>query len=116
MSRCGALCLLNGGGFYQNLEILVDLPLLGVDRLGNATQKHRRSGNVLASPSKLWGIVPLVVDVMLDLVGVTLGTTHWVPCTGRGVLYRARRRGWRLVVAEPPEITRLRRCSSSTRL
>ena len=58
-SRCGAFCLLNGGGFYQCLEVPVDRQLLGVDGLGNAAQKHCRGGDVLASPSKLWGSFPL---------------------------------------------------------
>ena len=35
-SRCGVFILLNGGGFYQNLEVPVDRPLLEVDGLGNA--------------------------------------------------------------------------------
>ena len=51
---------MNDDGFYQDPEVLVDHPLLGVDGLGNAAQKHCRSGDVLASPSKLRGIVPLV--------------------------------------------------------
>ena len=75
-SRCGAFCLLNGGGFYQHPEVPVDRPLLGVDGLGNAAQKHCRSSNVLASPSELWGIVPLVHDVASDLAGATLGAAR----------------------------------------
>ena len=75
-SRCGAFCLLNGGGFYQNSEVPVDLPLLGVDGLGNAAQKHRRGGNVLVGPSELWGIVPLIYDVVLDLAGAAPGATR----------------------------------------
>ena len=70
-SRCGAFRLLNGGGFYQHSKIMVDHWLLGVDGLENATQKHCRSGDVLASLSELWGVVPLVHDVALDLAGAT---------------------------------------------
>ena len=69
--QCGAFRLLNSGGFHQRPEVPVDRPLLGVDGLGNATQKHCRSGDVLVSPSKLWGIVPLVHDVALNLAGMT---------------------------------------------
>ena len=49
----------------------MDRMLLGVVRLGKATQKHRRSGDVLASPSELWGIVSSIHDVVLDLAGAT---------------------------------------------
>ena len=56
--RCRAFCLLNGGGFYQRPEVLVDRPLLGVYGLKNAAQKHCRNGDVLASPSELWGSFP----------------------------------------------------------
>ena len=64
----------------------MDRPLLGVDRLGNTAQKHRCSGDVLASPSKLWGIVFSVQDVALDLTGMTLGTARRVTCMWRSVL------------------------------
>ena len=57
-SRCEAFHSLNGGSFYQCLEVPVDRPLLGIDGFGNAAQKHCRSGNVLASPSELWGLFP----------------------------------------------------------
>ena len=88
-SRCRAFRLLNGGGFYQNPKVLVDLPLPRVDGLGNAAQKHRRSGNVLAGPSELWGVVPLVHDVVLDLASVTPGATRRVMRMGHNVLHRA---------------------------
>ena len=78
MVRCGALRLLNGGGFHQCPEVLVDHLLMGIDRLGKAAQKHCRSGDVLASPSKLWGIVPTIQDVALDLAGMTLSVAHRV--------------------------------------
>ena len=90
-SRCGAFRLLNGGGFYQCLEVPVDRPLLGVDGLRNAMQKHCHSGNVLASPSELWGIVPLVHDVVLDLAGATPGATHRAMRMGCNVLCRLHR-------------------------
>ena len=86
-SRCGAFHLLNGGGFYQCPEVPIDYPLLGVNGLGNAAQKHCRSGDVLASPGELREIVPLVHDVVLDLAGVTLGVARRVMHMGRNVQY-----------------------------
>ena len=59
--QCGALRLLNGGGFHQCPEVPVDRLCLGVFRLGKAMQKHCRSGDVLASPSELWGSFPLLM-------------------------------------------------------
>ena len=91
---------MNGDGFYQHLEVLVDRPLLGVDGLGNAAQKHCCNSDVLASPSELWEIVPLVHDVMLDLAGVTPVAARQVMRMGRNVLHRACRRRRRLVL--PP--------------
>ena len=91
MSRRGALRLLNDGGFHQCPEVLVDHLLLGVDRLGKAMQKHRRRSDVLAIPSELWGIIPPIDDVALNLAGVTPGSAHRVTRTGRR---------WRLVL--PP--------------
>ena len=99
-SRCGAFRLLYDGSFYQRLEVLVDRPLLGVDGLGNAVQKHCRSGDVLASPSELWGVIPLIYDVALDLAGVTPSATGRVKRMGRSMLYRPRQCRWRLVL--PP--------------
>ena len=99
-SQCGAFHLLNGGGFYQCSEVLVDRLLLGVDGLGNAVQKHCRSGDVLASLSKLRGVVPLIHDVTLGLVGMTLGTARWVMRMGRNALHRARQHR-RLLVLPP---------------
>ena len=64
---------MNDGGFHQRPEVLVDCLLLGVDRIEKAMQKHRRSGDVLANPSELWGIVPPIDDVALNLAGVTPG-------------------------------------------
>ena len=99
-SRCGAFRLLNGSDFYQNPEVPVDLPLSWLDGLKNTAQKHRRSGNVLAGPSELWGIVPLIHNVMLDLAGATPGTTRQVMRMGRNVLHRMCQRRRRLV--QPP--------------
>ena len=82
------------------MEVSVDYPLLGVNGLGNATQKHCCSSHVLASPSELWEIVPLVHDVVLDLAGATPGAARWVMRMGRNVLHRARRRRRQLVL--PP--------------
>ena len=56
--RRGALCLLNGSGFHQGPEVPVDRLFLWVVRLGKAAKEHRRRGDVLASLSKLWGIIP----------------------------------------------------------
>ena len=67
VSRRGALRLLSGGGFHQRLEVPVNRLLLEVDGLCKAAQKHRRSGDVMASPSELWGIIPPIHDVALDL-------------------------------------------------
>ena len=61
-------------------------------------QKHCRSSDVLASPSELWEIVPLVHDVMLDLTSVTPGTTYRAMRIGRNVLYRMCRRRRRLIL------------------
>ena len=69
--RRGVFRLLNGDGLHQCL-------LLGVDRLGEATQKHRRCSDVLASLGKLRGIVPSVQAVSLNLTGTTLSAARWV--------------------------------------
>ena len=90
-SRCGAFRLLNCGGFYQHSEVPVDRLLLVVIGLGNAVQKHCRNSDVLASPSKLWGIIPLVHDVMLDLAGATPSAARRVSRMGSNVLHRVPR-------------------------
>ena len=63
-------------------------------------QKHCCSSDVLASPSKLWEIIPLVYDVVLDLAGATSGAARRVMRMGRNVLHRACRRRRRLAL--PP--------------
>ena len=68
--------MLDGGGLYENPEVLVDCPLLGVDGLGNTAQKHCCCSDILASPGELWDIIPFVLDVMLDLTSMTTGATH----------------------------------------
>ena len=78
----------------------MDRLLLWVDRLGKAAQKHRRRGDVLTSPSKLWGIVPPVDDAALNLAGATLGAVHRVMRMGHIAVCRARPRRWWLVL--PP--------------
>ena len=88
--RCGAFRLFNGSGFHQRPEVLVDHLLLGVDGLGNTVQKHCRSGDVLASPSELWGVIPLVHDVVLDLMGATPSAVRRSARSGRSVARRAR--------------------------
>ena len=50
----------------------MDFLFMGVGRLREAAQKDRHSSDVLASPSKLWGISPSIQDVMLDLADATL--------------------------------------------
>ena len=77
---------MDGGGFHQRPEVLVDRLLLVVDRLWKAAQKHRRSGDVLVSPSKLWGVVHPIHDVALDLTSVTPGTTRRVTRMWRSML------------------------------
>ena len=78
MLRRGVFRLLNGDGLHQRQEVPVDCLLLGVDRLGKATQKHRRCSDVLASLGKLRGIVPSVQAVSLNLTGTTLSAARWV--------------------------------------
>ena len=78
---------MNGGGFFQHPEVSVDRPLLGVDGLGNVAQKRCRSSDVLASPSELWDVIPLVHDVGLDLTGATLGVARRAMRVGRNGLY-----------------------------
>ena len=76
----------------------MDRLLLWVDRLGKAARKHCRHGDVLAGPSELWGIVPPIHDVALDLAGASLGAAHWVTREWRSVLCQACRCRWRLVL------------------
>jgi len=68
----------------------VDSLFLGVVRLRKSTPKHCRGGDVLASLSELWGIIPPIHDVALDLASVTLGDIHWVTHMGRSVVRRVR--------------------------
>ena len=100
MSRCGALRLLNNGGLHQCPEVLVDYLFLGVGRLGEAMQKHRRISDVLASPSKLRRVIPSIQDVTLDLTGVTLSSARRVTSMWHSVLRRACQRRWQLAL--PP--------------
>ena len=76
----------------------MDHLFLGVVRLGKAVQKHCCGGDVLASLSELWGIVPPVHDVALDLAGVTPGATCRVTRTGRIMVCRACWHRWWLVL------------------
>ena len=78
----------------------MDCLFLGVDRFGEATQKHRRSSDVLASSSELRGFIPSIQDVALDLTGMTSGATRRVTRVCRSVLRRACQRRWRLTL--PP--------------
>ena len=91
MSQREALCLLNGDGFHQRLEVPVDRLLLGVDRLWKATQKHHRSGDVLASPSELWGIVP--PSMMLRWTWRAQPRAPLIGLLARGVMWCAERAG-----------------------
>ena len=97
VSRCGALRLLNGGGFHQCPEVLVDRLFLGVIRLGEAAQERCRGGDVLASSRELWGIVPPIHDVVLDLAGMTPGAARRSMRMGCSVVRRARWRSQWLV-------------------
>ena len=74
----------------------MDRLFLGVIQHGKAAQKHYRGGDVLVSPRELWGIVPPVHDVALDLAGVTPGAARRGTRTGRLVVHRAR---WRVVLS-----------------
>ena len=67
----------------------MDCLFLGLVRLRKATQKHRHRGNVLASPSELWGIIPPVDDVALNLADVTPGAACRVTCKGHNMLHQA---------------------------
>jgi len=89
---------LNGDGFNQRPEVPVDCLFLGVIRLEKATQKHCGRSDVLASLSELWGIVPPVHDVALDLTGATPGAARRVLRAWRSVLRRARQCRWRLAL------------------
>ena len=66
----------------------MDRLFLGVIQLGKATQNHHRRGDILASPSELWGIVPPVHDVALDLSGVTPSASRWVTHMGHNMVRR----------------------------
>ena len=63
----------------------MDRLFLRVVRLGKATQKHCRSGDILIGLSELWVIVPPVHGVALDPTGVTPGIAHRVMRTERSV-------------------------------
>ena len=54
----------------------MDRLFMRVVRLGQAAQKHCRSGDVLIGLSELWGIVPPVHGVVLDPTGVTPCAAH----------------------------------------
>ena len=70
--------------------VRMDRLFLGVVRLGKAAQKHCCGGDVLTGPSELWGIVPPIHGVALDLKGVTPGAARRSMRTGRSVVRRAR--------------------------
>ena len=61
---------------------------------------HHRSSDVLASPSKLRGVVPSIQDVTLDLMGMTPSAAHRVTRMWRSMMRRARLR--RRCLALPP--------------
>ena len=64
----------------------MDRLFMRVVRLGQAMQKHCRGGDVITSPSELWGIGPPIHDVALDLAGATPGAARQFMCTGRSVV------------------------------
>ena len=80
----------------------MDCPLTRVIRLGQATQEHCRGGNVLTSPSELWGIGPPNWGVALDPTGATPSAVRRSMRMGRSVVRRARWRSWWLV---PPPLS-----------
>ena len=90
--------MLNGGGLHQCPEVLVDHLFARVVRLGEAAQEHCRSGNVMTSPSELWGIGPPNRGVALDLTGVTPSAVRRSMRIGHSVVRRARWCGWWLML------------------
>jgi hypothetical protein len=78
----------------------VDCLFLWVDKLEKAMQEHHCRGDVLSSPSELWGVIPPINDVALDLASVTLGAAHWVMRMRHSLMHRAHQRRWWLVL--PP--------------
>ena len=90
VSRCRALRLLNGGGLHQRSEVALDCLFLGVGRLEEAAQKHRRSNDVLAGVSELRGIILLRQDVLMNLAGASTSTACQVASMQTSVL-----RQWR---------------------
>ena len=75
----------------------MDRLFLRVVRLGQATQKHCRSGDVLIGLSELWGIVPPIHGVALDPTGATPGVARRFMRTERSVGRRERWGSQRLV-------------------
>ena len=66
----------------------MDRLFLWVVRLGEAAQKQCHGGDVLIGLSELWGIVPPVHGVVLDLMGATLGAARRSTCMGHNVVRR----------------------------
>ena len=75
----------------------MDRLFMRVVQLGQAAQKHCRDGDVLIGPSELWGIVPPIHGVVLDLTGAPLGTAHRSMHAGHSVGHQASRRSWWLM-------------------
>ena len=67
----------------------MDCLFLGVGRLGEVAQKHLRSSDVLASPSKLRGVIPSVQYVTLDLTGMIPSAARRVTRMWCCVMHRA---------------------------
>ena len=65
------------------------MPIPRVGRLREAAQKHRRSSDVLASLSKLRGVIPSIQYVMLDLTGTIASTAHRVTRMWCSVMHQA---------------------------
>ena len=80
----------------------MDRLLLGVGRLGEAAQKHHRSSDVLASLSKLRGVIPSIQYVTLDLTGMTPSAACWVTRMWRSVMRQVLRRRRRLSLPPLP--------------
>ena len=66
----------------------MDRLFMRVIRLGQATQKHCRSGDVLTDLSKLWGVIPPIHGVALGPTGATLGAARQSMRMGRSVVHR----------------------------
>ena len=61
-----------------------------VVRLKQAAQEHCHDGNVLTSPSELWGVSPPNRGIAMGLTGTTSSAVRRSMRMGRSVVHRAR--------------------------